>query len=88
MSDLCGTYSGYQKHRRRGEQPCTDCRAASREYMRDYRRTNGETYRRELDRNNARHRAQVRLAEMFPQEFARLLLEEQAPITAPKRRAS
>lgn len=32
--DLCGSYRGYARHRRRGEAPCDDCRTANAEYKR------------------------------------------------------
>lgn len=41
----CGTYGGYQTHRRIGEDPCDPCTKARNEYMRDYRRRNGHTTR-------------------------------------------
>lgn len=34
----CGSYSGYQQHCKRGEQPCDACKAANRDYHRAYRR--------------------------------------------------
>ncbi len=33
----CGTPAGYGAHRRRGQNPCPDCRAANREYQRAWR---------------------------------------------------
>lgn len=32
-----GTRTSYARHYRRGEKPCAECRAASRDYMREYR---------------------------------------------------
>lgn len=33
----CGTVAGYDTHRRKGEPPCDECRAAKREYDRQWR---------------------------------------------------
>lgn len=37
----CGTYRGYQQHRKAGEKACRACKDARRDYMRDWRRRNG-----------------------------------------------
>ena len=34
---VCGTRSGYMKHRANGEDPCPDCLDANASYNRDYR---------------------------------------------------
>lgn len=39
----CGTYSGFQAHKRRGELPCDPCRLARNEYVKWYRRNRGLT---------------------------------------------
>lgn len=39
----CGTYNGYQAHKRRGEDACAECRAASAESHRARRFRIGET---------------------------------------------
>jgi hypothetical protein len=33
----CGTYAGYNRHNRLGEDQCGPCRAAATEYVRDWR---------------------------------------------------
>lgn len=43
MSAECGTYAGYQQHRRERTGPCGICYQAHADYMRDYRRRTGLT---------------------------------------------
>ena len=74
----CGTYSGYQAHRRRGEPFDQACRDANAAYMREFRAENQANYTREKAANAARSRALYRLAEAHPREFGRLLLDEQS----------
>lgn len=45
----CGTTSGYQTHKRRGSEPCDECRKAQRDYMREYRRSKGQSSRVLID---------------------------------------
>lgn len=78
IRDTCGTSAGYQVHRKRSETPCGPCRTAQAEYMRQYRKRNPAKYVDELRRNNAQSRALWRLAELHPDEFRRLVLEELA----------
>lgn len=44
----CGTYAGYSRHQKRGEEPCEACRVAHREYMRAYKRYRAGHPRRPL----------------------------------------
>jgi hypothetical protein len=37
----CGTYAGWNDHQRNHEPPCESCRAAHREYMREWRLRTG-----------------------------------------------
>jgi hypothetical protein len=80
MADLtpgvCGTYGGYQRHKRRGETPCGGCRQANREYGRRYRAERPEVRQQELADNRARSRALWRLAEECPDRFRQLVVEE------------
>lgn len=39
--DICGTYAGVHRHRRRGEPKCDACKVAKREYSRSMRRAKG-----------------------------------------------
>lgn len=38
---FCGTYSGYQRHRRLGEPACDECKAAQARYRRRLRASGG-----------------------------------------------
>lgn len=72
-----GTRGGYYAHRRLSERPCTACRAAINEYVREYRAKKGLGRNREREkiRRKAmaelrkRHRAEYEmLVELFEQE--------------------
>jgi hypothetical protein len=52
----CGTYYGYQRHRRDGEKACAPCRKAMADYTTAYRRRKGVVSRPEAD---ARARAKA-----------------------------
>ncbi len=71
----CGTYAAYQRHRKRGEQPCDPCKQANTAYARD-RRTRSEVRRDDALAGAARRRAYRRLADAHPAEFRRLYVEE------------
>ncbi len=72
----CGTYAGYQRHKRAHTEPCPDCRAANAAWTREYRaRTGATTY---TDTSKARARARRRLAEMYPTVYLALIAEERA----------
>ncbi len=68
----CGTYAGYQRHRKAGEQTCPACREAHRAYMREWR-SRGDDWRRG---NRARARALWRLAALHPEEYEHLVVVE------------
>lgn len=71
----CGTYSGYQKHKRRGEPACEPCTIANREYHREYRdRPHARAEARRV--NSARQRALWRLADLHREDYLRLCDEE------------
>lgn len=67
----CGTYAGYQQHKKRGEDACAPCIAANRAYAAEYRKKPGKA-----DRNRtytrARNRAFADLATSYPDEFRTL----------------
>ena len=67
-----GTYGAYQKHLKRGETPCDDCRAAQRDYMAAYRKRQP----RSGHYATAANRARARLARAHPDEYRALYLEE------------
>ncbi len=72
----CGTYAAYQRHRKHGEEPCADCRAANTEYSVQYRRNSPGEREKNLNRMNARSRALVRLKAMHPGQYRALYTEE------------
>lgn len=71
MTD-CGTYAGYQAHRKANEEACTPCLVANREYLRDYRKRNPGYLAADAARRGARDRALRRLARLHPGEFRAL----------------
>ena len=78
MTDQHGTYAAYQRHIRAGDAPCADCRRAAAEYQATLRRRNPGLRHRERDRENAKKRAYVRLAQAYPAAFRALYAEERA----------
>lgn len=65
-----GTYAGAQAHRRRGEQPCQECRDAHAAYQRSYR---DSTASRDVRRNRyARNYVLRTLREQDPYLYRRL----------------
>jgi hypothetical protein len=79
----CGTSASYQRHRRRGEEPCGPCKAAIAEHSRDVRARNGiATDKRRV---KVRSRALTKLAHLHPDDFHRLLLDEYAAERAKER---
>lgn len=71
----CGTYAGYQAHRRHGTPKCGPCMDANAEYTRN-RRLNSDIRLADLNQSRAYTRAMVRLRLAHPREFARLYAEE------------
>lgn len=74
----CGTYSGYQRHRRLGELTCDACRKANREYQRQHRASRPDLRAVQQERHRARQRALWRLAREYPERYLRLTAEELA----------
>lgn len=72
----CGTYAGYQRHVRRGEVTCADCRRASAAYMRQFRESRPDIRADERRRNAARDRAAWRLVDEYRSRFHELYVEE------------
>lgn len=81
----CGTAAEYQAHRKRGEEPCADCRKAHAAYMSE-RRKDTAVRRHEVALEAARVRALWRLARMHRGLFSALYAEESADIVAPPRK--
>ena len=72
----CGTYTGYQRHKRAGEEACEPCRAANAAHQKAWRAGHPSQRDRERQRTAARSRALWRLADLYPNVFRRLYLEE------------
>lgn len=72
----CGTHAAYQRHVKRGEEPCANCRAAAAEYQRQRRETVPGAREANLKVMAARGRALVRLKAMHPGEYRALYNEE------------
>lgn len=80
MSDTCGSYAGYQRHKRHGQQPCAACREANRLYHLNYRQQ-PEVRQRYSQQNAARGRALEALRRRHPGEFEVLLDKERGKQT-------
>lgn len=74
--DPCGTYAGYQRHKKAGDTSCEPCRTAAADYMRHYRARHPEKVQSAYAVSAARERAMIRLSKMYPGVFRRLLDEE------------
>ncbi len=72
----CGTYAAYQRHIKRGEESCADCRAANSEYVKQHRALSPGAREKNLHRMGARGRALTRLRAMHPGEYRALYTEE------------
>lgn len=75
--DTCGTYAGYQAHKRCEEQACGPCKAAAAAYMRQHR-ARPEVAEKEKARREARRRALSRLARVYPTMYRAFYEEELA----------
>ena len=74
---VCGTYAGYQRHARRRENACDECKAAARDYMRDFRSRPGNR-EREREGNRAATRALWALANRHEAEYRALYAQQLA----------
>ena len=72
----CGTTSGYNKHRRKGEEACAECRDAIATYKREYLARRPDINRKQNDYTKAHGRAAMRLVESHREAFEVLLAEE------------
>jgi hypothetical protein len=76
-----GTPSGYNAHRRTGEQPCDACARAKSDY--DKRRsTTPDRVRRGRLAAAAQGRAKTRLVALYPELYRALYLDEKARLMA------
>lgn len=69
----CGTYAGWNAHRYYGTEVCDLCRKASNAYTREWRGKTKASWRKQ---NYARGRALTALANLYPDDYQRLYVEE------------
>lgn len=74
----CGTYAGFQRHKRMGETACPECKAATADYIRHYRETHPNAVMRNREVNRARFRAMTELSHRHPDEYRTLYAAELA----------
>lgn len=72
----CGTYAGYQRHRKQRTATCEPCRTANREYMRSFRESRPDIVATEVVRQAARERAAWKLVAEHRERFRELYLAE------------
>jgi hypothetical protein len=70
---VCGTYAGYQRHRRVGEEACAACRAASAAYMRDIRNRKPEMRSAAYRQYQHRERALAELRRRHEDEYQEII---------------
>jgi len=70
-----GTYGSAQRHQRRGEKMCDECRKAVNAYMRAYRSRNPLVLTRDRMRVRGRQRALSVLAQRHRDEYEQLMRE-------------
>lgn len=77
MSSQCGTYAGYQRHRKAGEAACDACKKAQADYVAAWRRRT-TSVKEQLHKATGRARwaAISRLIDAHPDEWERLFAEE------------
>lgn len=78
LARTCGTYAGYQHHKKIGEKPCQPCLDANAEYTREWRARSPEIRAKGNRETAARSRALWRLAREHPKRFKKLFAEEMA----------
>jgi hypothetical protein len=74
----CGTYAGFQRHKRIPEDPCEACRIAAGDYVRHYRATHPAAMVRHREVTRARFRAMTRLSHNHAEEYRTLYAAELA----------
>lgn len=73
----CGTYRGYQRHRRHHTM-CEACRRANTAHQRARREARPEIREKDRTSEAARWRARLRLCAEYPDRYRELLAEERA----------
>lgn len=71
----CGTYGGYQHHKKAGESACEPCLEANRRYRSTYRRDRPEVLQRDIAGLRARNAAVKALIDAHRDEFQELLTQ-------------
>lgn len=79
----CGTYAGWNAHRYYGTEVCDLCCKARSAYMREWRGKTTVDWRRA---DAARKRALSALANLHPDDFQRLYVEEMRKSAKPRTR--
>lgn len=72
----CGTYGGYQHHRRVNGTPCEPCRTAAARYRKDYRAASAKAKERDRKQARAYAAASAALRERYFAEFQELYRRE------------
>ncbi len=68
-----GTKAAFERHKRRGEEPCDPCRIANSEYSRNYRTGKGKVVQQRCAGvQNCRNRALRKLATLHATQFQQL----------------
>lgn len=73
MTDVHGTYGAYQRHKREGTTPCTDCRRANAEYHKQYLASHPAVLDKQGIEQKRRAMALQELARRHDREFMRIL---------------
>lgn len=79
----CGTRAGYKAHRRRGEAACSDCAAASREYVNAYRKAKPAVTAGQDLRKNLRRRALTVMTARHPELYNDYRVHFMSPDSSP-----
>jgi len=75
-TDACGTYAGFQRHRKAGVAPCDGCLAASAAYQVEYRRRRSAAATERAARTQrVRRRAIAVLVRRHRKELAAIVAE-------------
>jgi chromosome condensin MukBEF ATPase and DNA-binding subunit MukB len=77
-----GTYGGYQRHKKKNEPPCDECKAALADYQRAWRARKGAPQWRERVLTRARSRALTVLSRRHSDELREITHEIAAELNA------
>lgn len=81
----CGL--SYQQHRKRGQEPCAECRAEHAETQRAYRARHPQSLDAQQLRRKARERALADLARQYRHEYEVLVHAHETALREEQRRA-